>query len=59
MKNFGLLKTKIENVLLESYSNDTFKNELKTFKKLVIENKNISKLFYLYDELSFSILFVR
>lgn len=52
MKNFGLLKTKIENVLLESYSNDTFKNELKTFKKLVIENKNVSKLFYLYDELS-------
>ena len=52
MKNFGLLKTKIENVLLESYANDTFKNELKTFKKLVIENKNISKLFYLYDELS-------
>jgi hypothetical protein len=31
MKNFGLLKTKIENVLLESYANDTFKNELKTF----------------------------
>ena len=52
MKNFGLLKTKIENVLLESYANDTFKNELKTFKKLVIENKNISKLFYLYDEMS-------
>lgn len=52
MKNFGLLKSRIENVLLESYSKDTFKNELKTFKKLVIENKNISKLFYLYDELS-------
>ena len=52
MKNFGLLKTKIENVLLESYANNTFKDELKTFKKLVIENKNISKLFYLYDELS-------
>jgi len=52
MKNFGLLKSKIEKVLLESYSNDTFKKELKTFKKLVIENKNISKLFYLYDELS-------
>ena len=52
MTNFGILKSKIENVLLESYSNDTFKQELKTFKKLVIENKNISKLFYLYDELS-------
>lgn len=52
MKNFGLLKTKIENVLLESYANNTFKDELKTFKKLVIENKNISRLFYLYDELN-------
>ena len=30
MKNFGLLKSKIEKVLLESYSNDTFKKELKT-----------------------------
>ena len=48
MKNYGLLKSKIEKVLLESYSNDTFKNELKTFKKLVIENKNVSKIFYLY-----------
>jgi hypothetical protein len=52
MTNFGILKSKIENVLLESYSKDTFKQELKTFKKLVIENKNVSKLFYLYDELS-------
>ena len=45
MKNFGLLKTKIENVLLESYANDTFKDEIKNFKKYVLENKNISKLF--------------
>jgi hypothetical protein len=52
MTNFGILKSKIENVLLESYSNDTFKQELKTFKKLVLENKNVSKLFYLYDELT-------
>jgi hypothetical protein len=51
MTNFGLIKSKIENVLLESYSKDTFKNELKTFKKLVLENKNICKLFYLYDDL--------
>jgi hypothetical protein len=49
---FGILKSKIENVLLESYKNNTFKNELKTFKKLVIENKNVAKIFYLYDELS-------
>jgi hypothetical protein len=49
---FGILKSKIENVLLESYKNDTFKDELKTFKKLIIENKNVAKIFYLYDELS-------
>jgi hypothetical protein len=49
---FGILKSKIENVLLESYTNDTFKDEIKNFKKLVLENKNISKLFYLYDELN-------
>lgn len=49
---FGILKSKIENVLLESYKNNTFKSEVRNFKKLVLENKNISKLFYLYDELS-------
>ena len=49
---FGILKSKIENVLLESYKKNTFKDELKTFKKLVIENKNVAKIFYLYDELS-------
>ena len=52
MVKFGILKTKIEALLLESYSNNTFKNEIKTFNKLVLGNKNISKLFYLYDELN-------
>ena len=52
MAKFGILKTKIETLLLESYSNNTFKNEIKTFNKLVLSNKNISKLFYLYDELN-------
>ncbi len=49
---FGILKSKIEKNLLESYSKGEFKNEMKFFKKLVLENKNISKLFYLYDELN-------
>jgi hypothetical protein len=49
---FGLLKSKIEKHLIESYSNGEFKTEMKYFKKLVLENKNISKLFYLYDELN-------
>jgi hypothetical protein len=49
---FGLLKSKIEKQLIESYSNGLFKSEMKFFKKLVLENKNIGKLFYLYDELN-------
>jgi hypothetical protein len=52
MIKFGLLKSKIEKLMLESYSNGTFKTEMKNFKKNVLENKNISKLFYLYDELN-------
>ncbi len=52
MVKFGLLKSKIEKLMLESYSNGTFKTEMKNLKKNVLENKNISKLFYLYDELN-------
>ena len=49
---FGLLKSKIEKQLIESYSNGMFKSEMKYFKKLLLENKNIGRLFYLYDELN-------
>ena len=49
---FGLLKTQIEKTLIESYKNETFKNDMFIFNELVLKNKNISKLFYLYDELS-------
>lgn len=52
MVKFGVLKSKIEKVLVESYSNNNFKEELKRFKTNVLENKNVSKLFYLYDELN-------
>jgi hypothetical protein len=50
--NFGILKSRIENTLLESYKKNTLKNEIKNFKKYVLENKNISKIYYLYDDLS-------
>lgn len=49
---FGLLKTKIETILTESYKKNSFKNEIKIFKKLVLENKKISKLFQIYNELN-------
>lgn len=49
---FGILKSKIEDTLMESYKTKTFKEEFKNFKKYVLENKNVSKLFYLYDDLT-------
>jgi hypothetical protein len=49
---FGILKSKIEGKLLEAYRLGNFDVELKKFKKLVLENKKISNLFFLYDELS-------
>lgn len=52
MVKFGIIKSKVEKLLMESYSNKTFKEELNLFKKIVLENKNISKIFYLYDELN-------
>ncbi len=52
MIKFGNIKSKIEEKLLESYSKNTFKSEMKNFKSMVLGNKNISKLFYLYDEMS-------
>lgn len=52
MNKFGLLKSKVEKLLIESYVDKTFPEKLKFFKKNILENKNISKLFYLYDELN-------
>jgi hypothetical protein len=48
----GLIKSKVEKCLTESYGRDTFKPNMFIFKELVLENKNLSKLFFLYDELS-------
>lgn len=49
---FGLLKSKIEKKLLESYNTNSFKTEISNFKKLVLSNKNLSKMLNYYNELS-------
>ena len=49
---FGQLMSKIEELLINSYVNETAKTELKNFSKLVLENKNASTMFYIYTELS-------
>jgi hypothetical protein len=52
MSSFGIIKTKIENVLEKSYGKPEFKENLKGFKKHILKNKNLSEAYYLYDELS-------
>jgi DNA-binding protein Fis len=49
---FGLLKSKIEKMLIESYKNDAIKRDVFVFNELIVKNKNLSKLYYLYDELN-------
>jgi hypothetical protein len=49
---FGQLMSKIEELLINSYVNETAKIELKNFRHLVLENKNASTMFYIYTELS-------
>lgn len=49
---FGQLMSKIEELLINSYVNETVKLELNNFNKLVLENKNVSTMFFIYTELS-------
>lgn len=52
MKTFGLLKTKIESLLTESYKKNSFKEKIKIFKTLVLENKEFAQIYYIYENLS-------
>lgn len=50
---FGLLKSIIENNLLESYKDQKdFKKAINEFKINVLNNKNLSKIYSIYDDLS-------
>lgn len=51
---FGQIKSIIENNLLESYKADEkdFKKSLKEFKHNVLNNKSMSKIYALYEQLS-------
>jgi hypothetical protein len=49
---FGKLISKVEKLLIESYGKKTFKFHMSSFKKNILENKNLSKIYFLYSELS-------
>lgn len=48
----GLLKSKVEKYLTDSYKKETLKENMFIFNELVLKNKNLNKLFFLYDSLS-------
>jgi len=49
---FGVLKSKIEKKLTESYSKNNFYKEIKTFKSIVLKNDSISRAYHIYNEIS-------
>ena len=52
MTSFGIIKTKIEKLFESSYGKEDFKNHVKSFKKMVLENNDIGEIYFIYDELS-------
>jgi hypothetical protein len=49
---FGIIKSKIDKILLESFiDKEQFKKEMKNFQEYILENKSLTKLFWIYDEL--------
>ena len=52
MNSFGYIKTKIEKSFEKGHHDKNFKSKIKGFKKHVLDNRQISEAYYLYDELS-------
>jgi hypothetical protein len=52
MNTFGSIKTKIEKASISLYGKPEFKSFLNQFKFIVLEDKDLSELYYIYDELS-------
>jgi hypothetical protein len=52
MNNFGIIKTKLEKASTELFGKKNFSNFMKDFKTNILENKDISEIFYIYDDLS-------
>ena len=51
MNTFGAIKTKIEKASVDLYGKKNFKKFIKDFNSIILENKDISEIYYIYDEL--------
>jgi len=52
MSTFGSIKTKIENTAITLAKKPEFKRFMFEFKHIVLENKDLSELYFIYDDLS-------
>ena len=52
MNTFGTIKTKIEKASIGLYGKPEFKTYMSQLKTMVLENKDLSELYYIYDDLS-------
>jgi hypothetical protein len=52
MATFGEIKTKIDETFINLYGKDEFKFFSNQFKKIVLENKDIAELYYIYNDLT-------
>lgn len=52
MSTFGTIKTKIENTAIELAKKPNFKRFIFEFDSLILKNKDLSELYYIYDDLS-------
>ena len=52
MATFGEIKTKIDETFINLYDKDEFKFFSNQFKKIVLENKDIAELYYIYNDLT-------
>ncbi len=52
MNTFGTIKTKIENTAIELSKKPSFKRFIFEFNEVFLKNKDLSELYYIYDDLS-------
>ena len=49
---FGILKTAIENKMVKSFAKNELTENFKTFRKTILGNSKLKKLYFIYDKLN-------
>lgn len=52
MNNFGTIKSKLERASVDLFGKKEFSSFIKNFKKAILENKDISEIYFIYDDLT-------